>query len=347
MHSALVKLVVHRSYVGPVLEGRPPARRLGGSLNRSSSERPTGAACKRRSMEPAQARAIWQRLETLNAVSYFAAECRDAPDRLGLKGFWMGYFACRAAPMGPVEPGVVEATFFNFHPGRVRRAIPDAWTIVDPKELVVARADAAASALRRLLGDGDAEQLAQRTLPVLWDAIDSARGAGRPLFAANRDVALAADDPVAALWQAATTLREHRGDAHVALLTGEGLDGCEVHVLFAACEGLPSELYQQSRGWSAEDWTSAAERLTARGVLAPGAEPSDRGRALRDQIERRTDELAVEPYAAVGADRIGQLLAEITPTAERIAGAGEITFPNPMGLPRPDHRAHQALHERG
>jgi hypothetical protein len=32
---------------------------------------------------------------------------------------------------------------------------------------------------------------------------------------------------VSALWQAATSLREHRGDGHVAVLTAEGLNGFE------------------------------------------------------------------------------------------------------------------------
>src|SRR5579859_1401505 len=107
-------------------------------------------------MEAALARTIWHDLETLNAVAYFSPECREAPARLGLKGFWMGYFACRAAPMGPVTAAVVEATFFNFHPGRVRRAIPDAWSIASPATVLQARAAAAAAALRRLLPDGAA-----------------------------------------------------------------------------------------------------------------------------------------------------------------------------------------------
>lgn len=284
-------------------------------------------------MDPAPARVIWHRLETLNAVTYFCDECREAPARLGLQGFWMGYFACRAAPMGAVEPGVVEATFFNFHRDRVRRAIPDAWRIADPTDLVVARAEAAATALRRLLGDGAADRLADKTLPVLQRAIEEATPAGRPLFAANRDVA-APDDRVAALWHAATTLREHRGDSHVALLAGEGLDGCEVHVLFAACEGVPGEVYQQSRGWSAEDWQDAVERLTSRGLLSGHGTPTDRGRTLRSQIERRTDVLAIAPYAEMRSDQIERLLTDLGPAAEQVAATGEITFPNPMGLPR-------------
>ena len=284
-------------------------------------------------MEGAVARVLWHRLEVLNAVTYFSPECRNAPASLGLQGFWMGYFACRAAPMGAVGAGVVEATFFNFHPDRVRRAIPHAWTIVDPPAVVAVRAAAAASALRRLLGGDGADRLARGVLSVLQHAVDGATGAGRPLFAANRDVA-APVDPVAALWHAATALREHRGDAHVALLTGAGLDGCEVHVLFAACDGAPAVMYQQSRGWSPEDWGQAVERLASRRLLTGDGRPTSGGRALHAEIERRTDDLAVEPYARMGHDRTDRLVTDLTPAAERIAAAGEVMFPNPMGLPR-------------
>lgn len=87
-------------------------------------------------MEAALPRALWHGIETVNAVAYFSPESREAPVRLGLKGFWMGYFACRAAPLGPVAAGVVEATFFNFHPDRVRRAIPDAWATASPADIL-------------------------------------------------------------------------------------------------------------------------------------------------------------------------------------------------------------------
>lgn len=284
-------------------------------------------------MEPAVARALWHRFEFLNAVAYFSPESRQAPERLGLKGFWTGYFACRAAPLGAVGPAVVEATFANFNPDRVRRAIPGAWGIAKPADVVAVRADAAAAALRRLLGDDEAERLAAETLPVAREAIGSADGAGRPLFAANRNVA-EPSDPVAALWQAATTLREHRGDGHVALLTGAGLDGCESHVLFAACEGAPAELYLQSRGWSSNDWAGAVDRLTARGLLRDG-QAALAGRSVRDGIERRTDELAAAPFSGLDDRRVEQMIALLDPAVTRIARAGEIIFPNPMGLPQP------------
>jgi hypothetical protein len=278
------------------------------------------------------ARALWRRIETVNAVTYFSPECREAPKRLGMPGFWMGYFACRAAPMGRVGAGVVEATFYNFHSGRVRRAIPDAWDHAEPPAVVAARTDAAAAALRRLLPGGGAERIAHEAQPALDVAIDAASPAGRPLFAANAELARP-DDPVGALWWAATTLREHRGDGHVALLTDADLDGCEVHVLFAACEGVDAELYQRGRGWSADDWQAAIERLARRGLVTADGGATAAGHALRDGVERRTDELAVAPYARVGDDGVARLLATLDAPAAHIAASGEIMFPNPMGLP--------------
>src|SRR5947209_6941867 len=130
------------------------------------------------------ARDIWIRIEHLHAVTYFAEECRQTPRDLGLRSFWMAYFANRAAPLGPVAPGVVEATFYNFAPAMVRRSIPEVWTIVAPETLVASRRTAAAAALRRIAPgiEHSATSLAMR----LRRAIQAASGAGRPLFAANR-----------------------------------------------------------------------------------------------------------------------------------------------------------------
>ncbi|MDD9371782.1 MAG: hypothetical protein PV358_16810 [Acidimicrobiales bacterium] len=285
-------------------------------------------------MDPALARTLWHRLEAINAVTYFAPECREAPAQLGLAGFWMGYFAGRAAPLGPVGPGVVEATFYNFHPRRVRRAIPDAWERATPAAVLDVRAAAAVTALRRLLPDGAADELADGAVPSLGTVVEAADPAGRPLFAANRDVSRSAD-AVADLWQLATTLREHRGDGHVALLAGAGLDGCEVHVLVAATEGTDPELFLTSRGWSTDDWAAASERLVTRGLVADDGTATPAGRALRTDIEQRTDELAARPCARLATGDVERLLAVLGPAAQRIAAAGEVVFPNPMGLPRP------------
>ncbi len=171
--------------------------------------------------------------------------------------------------MGAVEPGVVEATFFNFHPDMVRRSIPDAWTFASPHDVIDGpsrggRASTAADLTAGRDSAGDAKRAAARVV------VDAASGAGRPLFAANRDLALS-DDPVQSLWQLCTVLREHRGDGHVAALTSSGLDGCEAHVLFAASEGVDRTVFLESRGWSEAEWDAAEERLSGHGLIDDGA----------------------------------------------------------------------------
>jgi hypothetical protein len=215
----------------------------------------------------------------------------------------------------------------------VRKAVPDVWGVASPEQVVRSRADAAAAALRRILPD--AEETASELLPLLVTCIDSAAGAGRPLFSANRDLPVDGD-PVEGLWQACTTLREQRGDGHVAVLTAEGLDGLEAHVLFATCEGVPVELLQASRGWTTDDWEQAAGRLVERGLLERTASPSERGRSLRDTVEARTDELASRAYAALDQAQADRLVAVAGTAARSVAASGMIPYPNPMGLPAPE-----------
>jgi len=285
-------------------------------------------------VDPGEARGLWHLLETLHAVTYFAPECRTSAEDLGFKGFWMGYFGCRAAPLGPVGAGPVTATFFNFHPDKVARAIPDAWDHVTPQQAIEGRAAAAAAALRA--ATPDMEDVLTDIVGALELAVDAADSAGRPLFAANREVD-PFEDPVADAWQLLTTLREHRGDGHVACLTAEGLGGCDALVLFAASEGIPEELLRTSRGWSEEEWAASRELLAAAGLLEgahAGAGLTERGASLRRRIEDRTDELAATPYAALRPERRDELAAALVHLADAVLTSVEIPFPNPMGLPR-------------
>ena len=284
-------------------------------------------------VEPSVSRLIWQRLEAVNAVTYFSDECRDAYKRLGLRGFWMGYFAGRAAPMGAVSADVVEAAFYNFHPAMVQRAIPDAWTFATPAATVSTRADAAAGAVRRLAPESG--EIGVELSALLRRAVAHGDTTDRPLFAANQAIA-ATGDPVADVWQAATTLREHRGDSHVQLLRDAGLDGLAAHVLFAATEGVPADVLRDNRGWSPGDWADATERCRARNLLDADGHPTTAGNDLRRRIELRTDELAAQPYATLDDHEIDRLIALATRIAEPITASGTVPFPNPIGLPRPD-----------
>jgi hypothetical protein len=135
------------------------------------------------------------------------------------------------------------------------------------------------------------------------------------------------------LWQAATTLREHRGDGHVALLTAAGLDGCEALVLFSASEQIDAAMFQRSRGWSADEWAAASERLGSRLLLDADGTLAEHGRVLRQRIEGDTDALGIRPCFALGDGAVDAMLTALSPAARSIAAAGDIAFPNPMGLP--------------
>ncbi len=138
---------------------------------------------------------------------------------------------------------------------------------------------------------------------------------------------------MAELWQATTSLREHRGDGHVACLTAEGVGSCEAHVLFSATEGTPPELLQQSRGWSREEWAESVRFLRQAGLLDAEGEATQRAYRLHEKLEQRTDELAVVPYSALSDDQRDRLLTALAPAADNIAESGVIPFPNPIGLP--------------
>jgi hypothetical protein len=67
---------------------------------------------------------LWTVLEPLPAVTYFAPQAKQAFADVGYRGFWRGYFAGRAAPLGPVGAAPVTVLFYGFAPGMVARALP-------------------------------------------------------------------------------------------------------------------------------------------------------------------------------------------------------------------------------
>ncbi len=277
---------------------------------------------------PIESRALWRSFETVHAVTYFADESRSAAAAAGLKGFWMGYFAFRAAPLGEVGPGTVLATFANFAPRRVQRAIPDAWAHASPAPLLDARAASSAAALRGAVPDVD--RLAQDLADDLRRVAGAGDRTGRPLYAANLDVPEPAD-PVAALWQWCTTLREHRGDGHVAATVAHGLSGLHGHLLQVAIGAVPAESLREARGWTEDEWGSAAEALMGAGLLAPDGSLTDAGRMRKLQVEETTDRLAGDPWAVLG-DRVAAVQDRLGSIAAAVRAAHIVPFPNPIGL---------------
>ena len=121
---------------------------------------------------------------------------------------------------------------------------------------------------------------------------------GRPLAAGNAGVSVP-PEPHLALWQALTTLREHRGDGHNAALVQRGIDGVAAHVLAAAAGRSTREWLQRARGWDDAAWDDGAARLTARGWL-DGDRLSAEGMTIVAGVEADTDRLALRPWEALG-----------------------------------------------
>src|SRR5258708_29012057 len=128
------------------------------------------------------ARRMWTLSEPVHMVTYFSAEARSAFTDAGLRGFWRGYFAGRAAPLGPVGAAPVTASFFNFAPAMVARALPGVWKLITPEDALAVRSAGAVAALRRLLGGTEAGITAAADLLLrAADALDSpARGLPPP-----------------------------------------------------------------------------------------------------------------------------------------------------------------------
>lgn len=245
----------------------------------------------------------------------------------------MGYFAFRAAPMGPVGPAVVSANFANFQPAIVARALPDAWSSAMPDTCLRTRQDIATHALRSIGVDEHACRLA---VELLAPAITSGDVTGRPLFAANAALPTA-DDPVTALWQTATTLREHRGDGHVAALACHGISGLMAHALQVANGRFSAEFIRAARGWSEPDWTDAVVTLRTRGLIDPDepAQLTRTGRAALDAVETLTDEVAWSgALATAGVKNIDRALEVLHPEVARLWASGVIPETNPIGVPR-------------
>jgi hypothetical protein len=282
---------------------------------------------------------MWALFESIHAVTYFAPPARAAFEEVGLRGFWRGYFAGRAAPLGPIGLAPVVAAFFGFAPGFVARAIPDVWQRAAPEAALAARLRGAVDSLTLAASTVDGapaaangaaldESALEEAADLLQTATAGLDHAGRVLAAANAALPQPAG-AMSRIWQSATLLREHRGDGHVAALVAAGVTGCEALAWRTAID-LPRDLLQPARGWSDDDWRVATDRLVTRGWVTPDGRATAEGVAAYQTVEEVTDRCAAAPWDALGptgTDRVARLL---TPLA-RACRSGMPT-PNPIGL---------------
>lgn len=242
----------------------------------------------------------------------------------------MGYFAARSAPLGIVPAEVVSAAFYNFTTERAAKSLSAAWQIATPADALRVREASAVATLRRY-GVTEAEAAA---VAYLAERICThADHAGRPLFAANRSLPWP-QEPLARLWHAATLLREHRGDGHVAVLVSEGISGRECNVLHAAAGRVPEAMIKRSRDYDDEQWDRYRDVLRRRGLLDSAGALTAAGRTLKAHIEDTTDALALPPLDALRDDEVETLFARLTPITRKVVAGGDVPDATPMGLDR-------------
>jgi hypothetical protein len=282
-------------------------------------------------MTTSTARRLWTLYEPYHAVVYFAPQVAAAFKDAGYKGFWMGYFAGRLAPIGSVGPELGTAVCFGFEPAMVARSLPDAWRFAPPVAALDARLAGVAGVLDEL-GVRDEDDDIAEAADLAVRAAAAIDFTGRILGAANAALPVPGSARLA-LWQATTTLREHRGDGHVAALTAAGLDGCRAQVL-AVAAGSDRQWLQPSRGWSDEEWSTAFDQLVAGELITFEGMLTDRGREVHGAIEAQTDAAAEAPWRALGATGTERLAELLAPIAARIAG-DIVPYPNPIGDPPP------------
>ncbi|MPY41403.1 hypothetical protein FNH04_16235 [Streptomyces phyllanthi] len=267
-------------------------------------------------------------LEPCHVVLYYAPHVYEAFREIGLTGIWRCYFAGRAAPLGPVRAAVVTATFHHFKPSMVARVVPDVWDTAPPDEVLAARLAGVDAALRELLGDAITGEDLTEAAGLAAQAAAACAPPGRPLGAANAALDLPAA-PHLALWQAATTLREYRGDGHVAALTRAEFDGVEALVTITAAGGEERENIQARRGWTDQEWAEGEQRLRERGLLYSTGALTAEGRAARTAVEDLTDRLASTPWRALGENGTRRLYELLQPLAERIVTTLRLPLPTP------------------
>lgn len=272
---------------------------------------------------------FWRSIEAVHDVVYFAPDTKQRYEAIGLKGYWMGYMASRSAAVGTPAPELVVALFHGFAPRMVTRALPDAWSMASRDDVLSTRYDLARDALEPATDGADTARLAKE-LSAITGGIDFA---GKPLAAAHHSLP-EPDDDIGRIWHAATTLREYRGDCHVAVLTSAGLDGAAANAL-AVAAGLASDQQRTMRGWTEDEWAAAVSRLVTRGWVGADGTITETGRSARQQIEDTTDRVCAAGIDREATGRMITIEEPLLALARGVEASGAVTYPNPTGVRRP------------
>ena len=275
------------------------------------------ASLRARRPDPADGAAVsaWMLgvLGVLHSPVYRSRELRGRLADVGIAEPMAAYLAQRSAPLGRSGPDLVTATFYGFAPAAVAAHVPAVWERAAPEQVIAMTLDAMRELLGRLLA-GREDEVAE--LAALLAPVTAAQPtAGRPLAAAWKGVERTGV-PILDLWLATCTIRESRGDGHIALLVAEGIGPLASHLVTRGDRPEARSSLEAMRGWSGAEIDAEATRLRDVGLLDSDGNRTDRGRTLRREIERRTDLLSAAAWEAAGATdvtRIEELMLALLP----------------------------------
>ena len=265
-------------------------------------------------------RRMFELVEPIGVIPYSADEPNESMFALGFTNYWDTYFAGRAAPLGIVPAEVVDALFYNFAPGEVARHIPKVWSTTTPEAAIAARQTGCANALRRILVDHIDSPAFARGTDLLLKAATSAPVKGRPMYAALRALPVP-DDIVVRMFHAASLLREHRGDGHIAALMAEGVGGLEAHALFALGMDIPAEKFGRIHHLPPAQLAAVIDGMRDRGLIGDDGWLNERGRAVQQRVEELTDDLAAKPYESLEPHELDELTSVLEPLAVLLVAA--------------------------
>lgn len=283
-------------------------------------------------MQPRIARCMLQVFDPIVLVGYGAPELEIVCERLGLRAHRMSYYAMRAAALGTVSAEVVSALFYHHMLSWVSPAIPLAWSIATPTELVAARLEAVDGAFRRLFPQQIESAKITEAVALVREALEGCSIAGRALFAAHA----ALPWPIAphlALWHGLNLLREHRGAGHNSALIAAQISPCQATVILIASAG-EDHAGRRAR-WQDNEWHQAVLSLQERGWLDEAAQPTAAVLGVRTQIEDDTDALALEPWQHLGEKKTERLWGLLRDLAQAIIDQNGTQVRTPLGLSWP------------
>jgi len=140
------------------------------------------------------------------------------------------------------------------------------------------------------------------------------------MYAALRAIPVP-DEVVARLFHAASLLREHRGDGHIAALMSAGVGRLEAHVLLALDMGMPAANFGRIHHLPAAQIAAVIDGMRDRDLIGADDWLSEQGRAVKQRVEALTDRLAAKPYESLEPDALDELMASLEPLAELLLAA--------------------------